>query len=110
MVRQGLKAVLDAYADIELVGEAGNGKEAVQMVDRLRPAIVVMDINMPKMNGIEATREITTRYPSITVIGLSVNAAGENQAAMKRAGAAMLLTKEAAAEELYGAIHAAAKK
>ena len=104
MVRQGLRSVLDAYADVELVGEAGNGEEAIQMVEQLRPAIVVMDISMPKMNGIEATEYIKSRYPETFVIGLSVNAAKENEEAMKRAGASLLLTKEAAVEELYEVI------
>ena len=72
MVRQGLRTVLDSYADIEVVGEAWNGEEAVAGTDRLRPAVVVMDINMPKMNGIEATRLIKARHPDIIVIGLSV--------------------------------------
>ncbi|HEU5407580.1 MAG TPA: PAS domain-containing protein, partial [Nitrospira sp.] len=110
MVRQGLRAVLDAYPDVELIGEAGNGEEAVAQVKRLRPDVVVMDINMPKMNGVEATREITARSPNIVVIGLSVNAAGENQDAMRRAGAVRLITKEAAVEELYGAIQEAIKR
>lgn len=104
MIRQGLRAVLDAYGDIELVGEAGNGKEAVRLVDQLKPDVVVMDITMPKMNGIEATREIKTRYPDITVIGLSVNADRENQAWVLESGAAFLLTKEAAVEELHEVI------
>lgn len=104
MIRQGLRAVLEAYSDIELIGEAGNGEEAIVLVDRLEPSVVVMDISMPKMNGIEATGRITTRHPSLAVIGLSVNAGGDNQAAMLKAGARQLLTKEAAAEQLYGAI------
>jgi CheY-like chemotaxis protein len=104
MMRQGLRSVLECYADLEVVGEAWNGEEAVKLVECLRPAVVIMDINMPKMNGIEATAEIKTRYPDITVIGLSVNAGGENQEAMLHAGASLLLTKEAAVEQLYGAI------
>jgi CheY-like chemotaxis protein/anti-sigma regulatory factor (Ser/Thr protein kinase) len=104
MVRQGLRAELDAYPDIQLVGEAGNGEEAVRLVDRLRPAVVVMDINMPNMDGIEATARIKTRHPETTVIGISVNAAKENEEAMKRAGAVGLMTKEAAVEQLYGRI------
>ena len=59
---------------------------------------------MPKMNGIKATAQITSRFPGIIVIGLSVQAGGENEVAMRNAGAAMLLTKEAAVEELYRAI------
>ncbi|MDZ4856847.1 MAG: chemotaxis protein CheB [Nitrospirota bacterium] len=104
MVRQSLRTVLDAYPDLEVVGEAWNGQEAVASAERLQPPIVVMDINMPMMNGIDATAEITSRYPHIAVIGLSVQAGGENEEAMRKAGAAMLLTKEAAVDELYQAI------
>jgi DNA-binding NarL/FixJ family response regulator len=110
MVRQGLRAVLEAYADIELIGEAANGEEALRLVDQWRPAVVVMDINMPGINGIEATSEIKKRYPETVVIGLSVNAEGENQEAMTRAGAALLMTKEAAVEELYDAIQNAVRQ
>ena len=104
MVRQGLRAVLESYPDVEVVGEAGNGEEAVEYVGRLQPTIVVMDINMPKMNGIKATAQITSRFSDIIVIGLSVQAGNENEVAMRNAGASMLLTKEAAVEELYKAI------
>jgi DNA-binding NarL/FixJ family response regulator len=69
-----------------------------------------MDINMPKMNGIEATREMTIRYPDVAVIGLSVNAGDDNHDAMTKAGALRLMTKEAAVEELYGAIQEAVKR
>ena len=104
MVRQGLRAVLESYPDVEVVGEAWNGEEAVACAERLQPTIVVMDINMPKMNGIKATAQIASRYPGIIVIGLSVQAGGENEVAMRGAGASMLLTKEAAVDELYRAI------
>jgi signal transduction histidine kinase len=104
MVRQGLRSLMDSYAEVEVVGEASNGEEAVQLAQRLNPSLVVMDINMPKKNGIEATSEIKANHPHITVIGLSVNAGGDNEAAMREAGASLLLTKEAAVESLYGAI------
>ena len=104
MVRQGLRAVLESYPDVEVVGEAWDGEEAVACVERLQPTIVVMDINMPKMNGIKATAQITSRFSDIIVIGLSVQAGGENEVAMRKAGASMLLTKEAAVEDLYRAI------
>lgn len=81
-----------------------DGEDAVACVERLQPSVVVMDINMPTMNGIEATRRIKQTYPDITVIGLSVQAGEESQAAMMKAGAATLLTKEAAVEQLYKAI------
>ena len=109
MVRQGLRTVLEAYADIEVVGEAANGVEAVGSVEVLKPALVLMDINMPKKNGIEATAEIKARFPSVIVIGLSVQANDEAQTAMLKAGASALLTKEAAVEQLYEAIQLALK-
>jgi DNA-binding NarL/FixJ family response regulator len=56
--------MLEDYGDVQIVGEAVDGLEAVRLTEQLRPGVVVMDINMPKMNGIEATREITARYPT----------------------------------------------
>ena len=107
MMRQGLRGMLESYPDVKVVGEAWNGEEAVACVEELRPAIVVMDIHMPKLNGIEATALIKSRYPDTIVIGLSVNANVVDREAMKRAGAMMLLPKEAAVEELYRAIQQA---
>lgn len=104
MVRQGLRSLLETYADVEVVGEAYDGEEAVARVDQLSPDVVVMDVNMPKLNGVEATARIRSRHSNVVVIGLSVNAGGENQEAMTKAGAAVLLTKEAAVEELYQAV------
>jgi len=104
MMRQGLRSVLEAHPDIQIVGEASDGHEAVTMADTLRPAVVIMDINMPHLNGIEATARIKARYPDIRVIGLSVNAGPNNKEAMLKAGADMLLTKEAAVDELYRGI------
>ncbi|BCA56018.1 hypothetical protein W02_31580 [Nitrospira sp. KM1] len=105
MVREGLRAMLQSYPELHLVGEAGNGDEALTLVQQFRPRVVVMDINMPKCNGIEATARIKAQFPHIHVIGLSVNVDAVNQEAMKRAGARVLLTKEAAAGELYQAIN-----
>lgn len=106
MVRQGLRSLLSSYTDIEVVGVASNGEEALTGVVMHQPDIVVMDINMPKMNGIEATAKIRNRHPEIIVIGLSVQANGEVQQAMLKAGAAALLTKEAAVDQLYQTIQA----
>jgi PAS domain S-box-containing protein len=107
MVRQGLRSLLAAYEDIDVIGEACNGRQAVAFADTLRPSIVVMDINMPNMNGIEATAQIKARHPQTIVIGLSVNASTDSHEAMKKAGATILLTKEAAVEQLYSAIQKA---
>ena len=108
MIRQGLRTMLEGYKDVEIVGEAWDGQEAVQAVDLLRPGVVVMDINMPKMNGIDATAQIKARHPETIVIGLSVNADGKNREAMMKAGATLLLSKEAAIDQLHETIHAAA--
>ncbi len=110
MMRQGLRTVLQSYTDIEIIGECSNGKEAVEAVDQLLPAVVIMDINMPVMNGIEATARIKAHHPGTIVIGLSVNANHENEVAMTAAGAAMLLTKEAAVDQLYSAIQKTAQQ
>lgn len=104
MIREGLRAVLANYADISLLGEAADGQEAISLVRKVQPSVVIMDINMPKMNGIEATAHIKAQFPHIHVIGLSVNTEADNQEAMHNSGAARLLTKEAAVDELYQAI------
>jgi PAS domain S-box-containing protein len=104
MVRQGLRSILQEYPNLEIIGEASNGKEALALVDKLNPSVVVMDINMPEMNGIEATTHIKMHAPHTIVIGLSVHAGRETQEAMLQAGATHLIHKEAAVEQLYEAI------
>ena len=107
MVRQGLRSALQAYPNIEVVGEVDDGDEAVVAASRLQPAIIVMDINMPKMDGITATRLIKTQHPQIVVIGLSVDLKDYQTYAMQKAGAAEVLGKDQAVNELYGAIQRA---
>jgi CheY-like chemotaxis protein/anti-sigma regulatory factor (Ser/Thr protein kinase) len=104
MVRQGLRSLLESYEDVVIVGEGSNGDEAIELVEQLRPALVVMDLNMPKRNGIEATARIKARWPETVVIGLSVQAGEEARRASVNAGGAVLLTKEAAVDELYRTI------
>lgn len=104
MMRQGLRTTLEHYADILLVGEAKDGQEAVDLVEQLRPHVIIMDINMPRLNGIAATARIKAQYPDICIIGISVNAEQDNNEAMRQAGATVLMTKEAAVDELYLAI------
>ncbi|MCC2641414.1 MAG: uncharacterized protein K0S45_1827 [Nitrospira sp.] len=107
MVRQGLRGALDNYADIQVVGEAANGEEAVRLAGQIRPDVVLMDVNMPKMDGIEATRRIKKDFPAVMVIGLSVQNAEPVRIAMKQAGAIVFLNKDAAIADLYQTIQAA---
>jgi DNA-binding NarL/FixJ family response regulator len=102
-MRDGLRAVLEK-AGIKVVGEAGNGDEAVAEVARLRPDVAVIDIAMPGLNGIEATRRIRSAMPDIKVLGLSMNADRQYVIAMLEAGAAGYLLKNAASEELLIAL------
>ncbi|WNM62660.1 response regulator [Candidatus Nitrospira neomarina] len=101
VVRQGLRSLLDAWPDVEVVGEAGDGIEAIRLTESLQPDVVVMDINMPHMNGIDATRQIRQNNPNIQVIGLSVRQDKETEQAMREAGAAGYLSKETAGQDLY---------
>jgi DNA-binding NarL/FixJ family response regulator len=107
LVRQEIRSMLGGYPDIHVVGEARNGLEAIFLVDKFRPGIVLMDINMPRMNGIEATAQIMNAHPHTIIIGFSVNATTENHEAMKQAGAVQLVPKDASIEELHHAIREA---
>lgn len=109
LVRQAIRSILEGYADIQVVREASNGAEAINLVKQFRPRIVLMDINMPQMNGIEATAHITRRYPDTIIIGLSAESTTENRESMKQAGAVRLIPKEKAADLLYKAVHQALK-
>lgn len=82
MMRQGLRSIVTAYDHFEVVGEAGDGAEAVELAQRLNPDVVVMDINMPKMDGITATQRIKANQPAIVVIGLSVNQSADTEQKM----------------------------
>jgi DNA-binding NarL/FixJ family response regulator len=89
---------------MELVGEAATGDEAISRVEQLHPDIVVMDIRMPRMDGIAAAREIKAKFPHVQIIGLSEYAYGYHADAMQKAGAVGVYQKSNALEELYGAI------
>jgi CheY-like chemotaxis protein len=104
MVRQGLRSILDAYRDISVVGEAADGEEAVEMAGLLGPDVIVMDVNMARLDGIEATRRVKTRWPGIIVVGLSVSTASQVESLLLEAGASCYVSKEAAGDHLYGAI------
>ena len=93
-VRQLVSMVLRRRHGWELVGEAGDGMTAVDLVHKLQPDIVIMDIQMPRLNGIEATKQITSRIPQSIVIGFSTYADAMTHRAMKEAGSVALVPKE----------------
>jgi two-component system, NarL family, invasion response regulator UvrY len=92
--RSAAKAVLRRMDGFELAGEATSGAEAIELVDRLRPALVLMDINMPEMNGIEATRRITSAHPDVVVILCSTYDAADLPREAAASGASGYLNKE----------------
>lgn len=110
LVRQGLRKYLSHHVDIELVGEATDGEEAVKLTDLLKPDVVVMDIHMPRMNGIEATESIMRKHPHLPVIGLSFYVGNGNREAFLDAGACLLLEKGTAHKHLPHAIYQAVGK
>lgn len=106
MMRQALRALLEREKDIAVVAEAGNGAEVVTMAEEFAPDIVVMDIGMPGLNGIEATKQLLARQPGMKVIALSAYSDSRFVRGMLEAGAAGYLIKSAAGEELLRAIRA----
>lgn len=108
MMRDGLRAVLEK-AGVEVVGEAANGREAIAEATRLHPDVVIIDIAMPELNGVDATRQLRAQMPGIRVIALSMNADRRYVMAMLEAGASGYLLKNAASEELLAALEAVAR-
>ncbi|RPI23458.1 MAG: PAS domain S-box protein [Acidobacteria bacterium] len=104
VVRQGLARLLSAEPDIQIVGEAADGRLAVQLAGKLRPDIVLMDVSMPGLDGLEATRMIRQEWPEVKVLGLSMFDEKERAEAMRAVGASAYLTKSGPAEELVAAI------
>jgi DNA-binding NarL/FixJ family response regulator len=109
IVRQGLKALLATESDITILGEAQSGREAVQMVIKLRPEVVVMDLAMPLLNGWEATRQILKNVPSAKIVVLSTYGDDEHMQQAIAAGAAAYLLKQTAASDLVKAIREVSK-
>ena len=109
VVRQGLAGLLRCEADFVIVGEASDGQSAIDIVRELKPDVVLMDINMPGMNGVKATQIIHSELPWIRIIGLSMFQEGEQQAAMHEAGAVNYLTKSGPSESLIEAIRASVR-
>ena len=104
MVRQGLRSLLAVESDIEVVGEADNGRQALQLARKLQPHVIVMDIAMPQLNGLEATRQIIQEVPGSRVIILSSYSDDEYVEQLTEAGATGYLLKQTAANNLIKAI------
>jgi len=104
MFRSGVRGLLATTDDLEVVGEAANGEEAVRMAGELLPELVLMDIRMPGLNGIEATRQIRERYPQIEVLILSMHSDDQSVFTAMRAGAKGYVLKDADEEELLQSI------
>ena len=102
--RNGLRTLLEEEVDLRVVGEAGNGKKAIELVEKFSPAIVIMDITMPELNGIEATWEIGQKCPSMLVIILSMHSTDEHIKRALKAGARGFLLKESAGVEVVQAV------
>ena len=109
IVRQGLKLILSAHADLEVVGEAANGREAVELADKLRPDIVLMDVQMPELNGIDATKKMVAANPRIRILVLSMHKESVYVREILKAGARGYILKDAIDTELLNAIRSVAK-
>jgi DNA-binding NarL/FixJ family response regulator len=104
LVRDGLRAILDAELDIDVVAEAGDGREAVEAVRRHRPAVALLDIRMPTMDGLQALREVLAHDPALRVMMLTTFDADEYVYEALRAGASGFLLKDAPADQLVAAV------
>jgi two-component system, NarL family, response regulator NreC len=104
VVREGIKRLIDSHPDIELVGEAADGTEAVTAVDQLRPDVVMMDVSMPRLNGIDTTRQLRDAAPETKILALTVHEDDGYVREFLKAGALGYLLKRASTEELIRAI------
>jgi DNA-binding NarL/FixJ family response regulator len=106
--REGLRGLLEKEPDMEVAGEAGNGIEAVKLADELQPDVIIMDLNLPEMNGIEATRKILEMHPATRVLALSLAADRRFIVEVLEAGATGYVLKDSFFAELAGAIRTVA--
>jgi len=109
MVRQGFRMILAGQPDMEIVGEAGNGREAVELAEQLHPDVVVMDVAMPELNGIEATRRLAVSEPRTRVLALSMHKDSVYVREILRAGARGYLLKDAIDRDLLAGVRAVAQ-
>jgi DNA-binding NarL/FixJ family response regulator len=109
LFREGLRILLSVHGDLEVAGEAANGKEAVELTAELKPDVILMDLRMPVLDGVEATRLVRQEHPQTAVIVLTTFDDDENVFEALRAGAAGYLLKDVSSEKLVEAIRAAAQ-
>lgn len=109
LFREGLRTLLSTRNDLEIVGEASDGEEAIALVESLHPSVVLMDLRMPRLDGIQATARIRERFPSTAILVLTTFDDDSNLFGALRAGADGYLLKDVALETLVAAIHAAAR-
>src|SRR5574339_16102 len=108
VVRSGLRMLLENERDVEIIGEASSAGEAIEAAMSLRPNVILMDIGLPDLSGIDATREIKKRFPDVSIVALTIHEDEEYFFKMLDAGASGYVPKRAAPEELLTAIRAAA--
>ncbi len=106
LLREGMRKLLQQEEDLEVVGEAGDGEEAIQLAEKLVPDVALMDIVMPKLSGIEATKQIKAQLPSVAVLGLTGYDYDEYIFSLLEAGAAGYLLKSVSGDELISAVRA----
>src|SRR5674476_286930 len=106
VVREGLRTILEAQGDMNIVGEASDGREALNKAEALRPDVIIMDISMPEFNGIDATRMILMSLPSTKVIILSMHHTTEYVGRAMKAGARAFILKESAGSSAVNAVRA----
>ena len=105
MMRDGLQAMLEAAPDIEVIGSVGNGRDAVNKAITLKPDVIIMDVTMPEMNGIEAASLLRDKHPEIRIVMLSMHSSSEHVYRALSAGATGYLLKESSGEEIVTAVH-----
>ncbi len=108
LMRQALRAVLEKQPDFEIMGEASDGEEAVELAIKLNPNVMIMDISMPKLNGLEATKQIKAKIPSVAVLVLTVHSDSEHILSILHAGASGYLIKSVYGEEVIRSVRAIA--